>query len=89
LDSCFGEKALSEVGTDAYDEVCEDWNGGLAIGEGERLKGCRSAGCCSCAWLTETGQKDAAAFELMRTTAMVEDPSFIIQDISLQWAVER
>ena len=76
MDSCFDEKELREVGTDAYDEVGEDWNGvrGFARGEGERLKGC-----FSCTLFTETGQKDAAAFELMRITAMVEDPNFILE----------
>ena len=62
--SCVFE-ALSEVGTDAYDEVGEAWNGdrGSAKGEGERLKGNDCAGCTLC---TETGQKavvDAAAIK--------------------------
>ena len=53
------------MGTDAYDEVGEDWNGdrGSAKGEGARLKGNDCAGCALC---TDTGQKavvDAAARE--------------------------
>ena len=75
LDSCLSEQ-LSEVGTDAYDEVGEDWNGerGSAKGEGAYLlKGNDCAGCALC---TDTGQN--AAVDAAVDAAARVSPNFIL-----------